>query len=139
MDLDLLFRVCSTMVLPGWLLLAVAPRWRHTQTIAGWVLPALMAAVYAAVLLPHFGATQGDFNSLNGVLTLFRDPRAVLAGWVHYLSFDLFIGAWEVREAQRRGVPHWVVVPCLALTLMLGPCGLLLFLAARGVWRRRET
>jgi len=28
----------------------------------------------------------------------------LLAGWTHYLAFDLFIGGWEVRDAQRRGI-----------------------------------
>ena len=57
---------------------------------------------------------------------LFTSPHAVLAGWIHYLAFDLFVGAWEVRDARRHGLSHWMVVPCLALTLMLGPFGLLI-------------
>ena len=62
---------------------------------------------------------------------LFRNPWALLAGWTHYLAFDLFIGAWEVRDAQQRGVPHLLVVPALVLTFLLGPSGLLLYLTMR--------
>jgi hypothetical protein len=58
----------------------------------------------------------------------------LLAGWVHYMAFDLFIGAWETRDARRAGVPHLMVVPCLILTFMLGPIGLLVYLALRA-WR----
>ena len=46
-------------------------------------------------------------------------------------AFDLFIGGWEGRDAQRRGIPPLLVVPALVLTVFLGPSGLLLYLALR--------
>jgi hypothetical protein len=63
------------------------------------------------------------------VRALFENPWLLLAGWTHYLAFDLFIGGWEVRDAQRRGIPHLLVVPALVLTFLFGPAGLLLYLA----------
>ena len=46
---------------------------------------------------------EGGFGSLADVATLFQKQELLLAGWIHYLAFDLFIGAWEVRDcaAQR--------------------------------------
>jgi hypothetical protein len=64
-------------------------------------------------------------------MTLFTSPSVVLVGWVHYLVFDLFVGAWEVRDAHRRSISHLFVVPCLVMTLMLGPIGLLAYLLLR--------
>jgi hypothetical protein len=61
----------------------------------------------------------------------FSAPHIVVAGWIHYLIFDLFVGAWESRDAVRRGVPLWLVIPCLLGTLMFGPLGLLLYLTVR--------
>jgi hypothetical protein len=81
----------------------------------------------------------GGFSSLSGVMTLFTSPHFALVGWVHYLAFDLFIGAWEVRDARRRLISHWFVVPCLVLTLMLGPVGLLAYLGLRFVLRREVS
>ena len=75
--------------------------------------------------------SEGGFSSLAGVRALFDNPWGLLAGWTHYLAFDLFIGGWEVRDAQRRGVPHLLIVPALALTFLFGPAGLLLYLATR--------
>ena len=51
----------------------------------------------------------------------------LLAGWVHYLAFDLFIGAWETRDAMARRVPRLLLAPCLVMTFMLGPIGLLCY------------
>ena len=52
-------------------------------------------------------------------------------GWVHYLAFDLFVGSWQVRDAQERGIPHLAVVPSLILTFLFGPVGLLLYFIIR--------
>ena len=53
----------------------------------------------------HFQGAEGGFGSLADVATLFGKPELLLAGWIHYLAFDLFIGAWEVRDAQRNEHP----------------------------------
>ncbi len=132
---DTVFLVCNNAVLPAWLLLAVAPGWRFTTRIvhAAWI-PLLLAVVYAGAFLLNTDAPEGGgFGSLAGVMALFTSPYAVLAGWVHYLAFDLFVGAWEVRDARRNGIAHWLVVPCLFFTLMLGPVGLALYLVLRVV------
>ncbi len=54
----------------------------------------------------HFGGSKGGSGSLAEVSMLFQDPWLLLAGWVHYLAFDLFIGSWEARDAARSGIPY---------------------------------
>jgi hypothetical protein len=58
---------------------------------------------------------------------LFQNRWLLLAGWVHYLAFDLLLGAWEVRTARREGISHAWVLPCLLATFLFGPAGYLLF------------
>jgi hypothetical protein len=86
------------------------------------------------LIVQHFGRSDGGFGSLAEVTRLFANPAMLLAGWLHYLAFDLFLGAWEVRDAQRHGVPHLLVVPCLLLTFLLGPIGLLSYMVIRMRW-----
>jgi len=127
------FLVCNYAVLLPWALLIGFPTspWT-TRIVHSMAIPVLLAAVYvwAFAALPQLPA-GGGFASLEGVMKLFSDPYAVLAGWVHYLVFDLFIGAWELRDSQRLGIAHRYVVPCLLFTLMLGPIGLGLYLLLR--------
>lgn len=141
MDLTTLFAVCNYGVLPFWLLLAVAPRARITQLLVhSPLLPACLGLVYAVVLFgTPAGPEEANMLSLAGVAALFEMESVVLAGWVHYLIFDLFIGAWQVRDAHRRGVHHGLVVPCLIGTLMFGPVGLLAYLLLRGATKRVFT
>jgi hypothetical protein len=102
-------------------------------------MPALLALVYVALVAVALPGSEGGFSSLAGVSALFDNPLGLLAGWTHYLVFDLFIGGWEVRDAQRRGISHLLIVPALVLTFLLGPGGLLLYLAIRSFAPNKST
>ena len=133
-----LFSIAGGLVLPGWLLLLFAPRWRYSaRLINAVIIPALLALLYIWLVLFHFKDSQGGFNSLEQVRLLFQNPYLLLAGWVHYLAFDLFIGSWEVRDASRLKIPHLAVIPCLLLTFFLGPAGLFCYLLLRFFMRKR--
>jgi Domain of unknown function (DUF4281) len=135
---EALFSLASTAVLPGWLLLVLAPRWRYTARLVAVVLiPGLLGLLYVVLIAARWGSAEGGFSSLADVRRLFGDPYLLLAGWVHYLAFDLFVGAWEVRDAQRLRVPHLLVGPCLVLTFLFGPAGLLLYGVVRAVRSRQ--
>jgi len=131
---ETVFSICGTLAMLGWALLVIAPRWRGTQMVAAIAIPLAIALVYLALIGRYMPGASGGFGSLADVAALFSQPGLLLAGWVHYLAFDLFVGAWEVRDATRHRVPHLLVVPCLLLTFMLGPIGLLAYLGLR-TWR----
>jgi len=131
--MDTLFSACGTAAFLGWLLLILVPRWRWTQVLSGTVIPLSIALVYLALIVRYMPGADGGFASLSDVAKLFARPGLLLAGWVHYLAFDLFIGSWEVRDATRRGVPHVLVIPCLIMTFMLGPMGLLTYWGIRSL------
>ena len=138
MPLEMLFKAANYTVLPFWLLLIVAPRWRWTQRLVhGPVVLLLLTPIYTYMLFGYAPPPEDmNFRTLYGVMVGFSAPHIVVAGWIHYLIFDLFVGAWEVRDAQRRGVSHWLVLPCLIATLMVGPVGLLLYVLVRFFWKR---
>ena len=115
----------------GWLLLVFFPKNSVARVISGLVLPIALSIVYLILIASNIRGAEGGFGSLADVGTLFGKRELLLAGWIHYLAFDLFIGAWEVRDAGRNQIPHLVVIPCLVMTFMLGPIGLLFYLAIR--------
>lgn len=134
-----LFSVLNLIALAAWLPLIVLPRWRWTATVVRLVAVPLLSAVYAMLVAAALPGNEGGFSSLAAVRALFADPWVLLAGWTHYLAFDLFVGGWQVRDAQQRGVPHLLVVPALVLTFLFGPAGLLLYLAVRWLTRGRAA
>lgn len=129
---DMLFQIANTTALAGWLVLLASPLVpAAADRISGTVIPLLLAVAYAGLILAYFGQGEGGFDTLTNVMKLFSRPEAVLAGWIHYLAFDLFIGAWETRTARAEGIPFLLVVPCLVLTFLFGPAGLLAFSVLR--------
>jgi hypothetical protein len=126
------FSLLNTIALAGWILMIGLPGRRWVTEIATSIaIPALLAVVYVALIASTFGPAEGSFSSLAGVAALFREPWLLLAGWVHYLAFDMLVGNWEVRDARARGIPHLLVVPCLVLTFLFGPAGWLLYTGVR--------
>lgn len=112
----------------GWLSLIFAGRMKYVASvICKFVIPGLLAAVYLSIVVTHWAGHKGGFASVQDVQQLFGDPWLLVAGWTHYLAFDLFLGAWQVRDAQRSNVPHWWTIPCLILTFLFGPVGFLLY------------
>lgn len=131
MDLEQVFSLASVLAAVGWLFLVFLPRRPIAVHVAGVFLPLLLALLYLYYIAMHMRGAEGGFGSLADVAALFQTRELLLAGWIHYLSFDLFIGAWEVRDSQASGIPHLVVIPCLIMTFMLGPIGLLFYFAIR--------
>jgi Domain of unknown function (DUF4281) len=124
-----LFQYANTTALLCWIVLIVLPK--RAAPALRFVVPTVMAVLYIWALSTAPKNPNGGFGSLMQVKALFSQDRAVLAGWVHYLAFDLFVGCWEVIDAQQRGIKHLLVVPCLVLTFMFGPAGLLLYFLLR--------
>ena len=107
MSPEQVFSIANTIALISWLLLVVAPRRRWvTETATSRVVPSLFAVLYVGIIGSMFGGAEGGFSTLTGVAALFTNRWLLLAGWVHYLAFDLLIGTWEVRDARERGIPH---------------------------------
>ncbi len=129
---DSIFQACNTLALAGWIALLAAPfAPRLSDRVAGLIVPLLLSVAYVGIMLAFWSGAEGGFNTLAAVMKLFTKPEIVLAGWIHYLAFDLFVGAWEVRTARREQIPFLLVVPCLVLTFMLGPAGFFAFSAIR--------
>ena len=129
---DVYFSWAGVLAFTGWgalLLSPLTPVW--AQRVGGLAIPAILSGGYAALILVHWADAPGGFGSLDDVAALLGHRGMLLAGWVHYLAFDLLIGAWIVRTARAERISFVLVVPCLPLTLMFGPAGYLAFLGLR--------
>ncbi len=129
--LETVFSFATFVAMFGWILLVVVPADPRAKLLAGIIIPLTLSAIYLVFIFLHFADAPGGFGSLAEVRTLFGKDELLLAGWVHYLAFDLFIGAWESRDSQRLQIPRLVMLPCYVMTFMLGPIGLLFYFAIR--------
>ena len=139
MSPETVFQLANTLVLPQWLLMVVAPRWSVTRWLMdAYLIPVCLAVIYVIYLFRGGPVDFGSFGSLAGLKALFANGGngVMLAGWVHYLAFDLVAGSVVVRDAQARQIPHWLIIVPLFFCFMLGPVGLLLYWLIRTVRTR---
>jgi hypothetical protein len=133
MDPASVFQVVNVLPLPVWLLWMAAPSSQLSRTVARSLWPmGVLAGLYLlflAIALSTGGFDPAGYGSLAGVMQLFDGEWATVAGWTHYLCFDLFVARWIMNDAPDAG--YWLT-PILFLTLMFGPVGLLCYLAVRG-------
>lgn len=128
MDFETLFSIAGLIAMIGWLCLLASPliaTW--ADWIAGLLLPLILSMGYIILLVIPVAESAGGFGTLADVMVLFSYEHAALAGWVHFLAFDLFIGAWVCRTARTESIRFWIVVPCLPLVFLFGPAGFLAF------------
>lgn len=123
------FSIANAMVLPMWLLLLFAPNWKVTRFLIDFkFIPLVLAVIYAFYVITGLIQTgMPDFGDLQSVMALFTEEEAVLAGWIHYLAFDLLVGMWMVTENRALGIHKGLMIPCLLGTYMFGPLGFMLF------------
>ncbi|QJB69527.1 ABA4-like family protein [Parasphingorhabdus halotolerans] len=138
MNWELIFTITNNFALVMWLILAIAPRKEIVLNGLFYGGAGLLALTYAAIVIPLMtgmigGGSSGsaDFTTLAGVQALLASDGGATIGWVHYLAFDLFVGIWIARNADRYGFNRIVQIPILFFTLMLGPLGLTLYLLLR--------
>ncbi len=135
MDSNTLFHVANITAFACWLILLAGLFWPAARSLARLlgqaIIPILFGSLYCWFLFSSYGQTDGSFTSLTGVRSLFSNDGILLAGWLHYLIFDLFIGTWVRDDAEHWAVNRLALIPCLVLCFLMGPFGLLLYLLLR--------
>jgi Domain of unknown function (DUF4281) len=131
MNTEIIFSIFNTSVLPVWVLMLFAPKWKVTNWfINTQIVPTIIALAYAIIIFSMIDTMQGaDFSSLAGIKKLFSSSNdfQISAAWFHYLAFDLIVGTIILKESQILQINHLFVVPCLIFTFLLGPVGFFMF------------
>ena len=134
MTAEQIFSVANLVALSGWLIIIIFPRWFGADKFIIGVIITLLSVAYLALIIKTFDPEDfSGFSSLSGVMKLFSDPWLLLAGWIHYLAFDLLAGLFISKNAAKQGIRHAYIIPSLLLTFLFGPVGLLVYLVTRWV------
>jgi len=140
MSLEQLFSSASILAMLGWVILLFLPRrWEWLNRIPALFIPIILSVLYTFLIARYFFSTDGGFDTLANVQQLFTNPAAALAGWVHYLAFDLFIGAIIAKKSDEIGLSRLIQVPILILAFMFGPIGFLIFSIMKPVIQRYRS
>lgn len=136
MNPSIIFKVANGITLLSWFVLILSPnQTKVIRLLRFFVSGLVLGGVYIFSIFIGSGEAEGNFSSLESVRSLFANDYFLLAGWIHYLAFDLFLGTWEVEDGLKVGINRWVLVPVLALTFYFGPAGFVLYLILRTISR----
>ena len=134
------FSIANMIAMPMWVLMLFLSKWKVTRFLIDFkVIPLTLAFMYAIYIVQAVGVSgMMDFGSLKSVMTLFTEENAVLAGWIHYLAFDLLIGMWILDQNKELKINQLAIAPCLFLTFTLGPIGFLLFMIIKTIKQKQS-
>ncbi len=134
------FSIAGMIAMPMWLLMILVPKWKVTQFLMEYkVIPIVLAVLYVIYIIQaiSIGGSM-DFGSLGSVMELFTEENAVLAGWIHYLAFDLVVGMWMLDQNKEVKIHQLMMAPCLFGTFMFGPAGFLLFMIIKTLTSKKS-
>ena len=121
-----LFALANSAAMAGWAVLVIGPRrFDWVNAVALWIIPSALSLGYALIVLTRFAGAGGGFDSLTSVAALLSNDWALLGAWVHFLAFDLFVGAIMAARMDRAGVGRVVQAPILLAIFLFGPFGFL--------------
>ncbi len=132
MSASTIFSFGNSFVLLGWILLVFLPDWKYTQVVILNGIVVFFSILYSYLLGRDIGSFDpNSFSTLANVKILFQNDDAVAAGWLHYLAFDLFVGAYIVRDSRKLAISRWIYTPILPFAFMFGPVGYLIYFLAK--------
>jgi hypothetical protein len=137
-----LFSAFSMLAMAGWIILALGVAMKRDwlrDAVAGTYIPIAISAAYLILIVFFFSGAEGGFDTLENVQKLFTSPWAALAGWIHYLAFDLFMGARIARGFAEQELPRWPLVLLLPVTFLFGPIGYFAFEITKATNLRLRT
>ncbi|MBA6155699.1 DUF4281 domain-containing protein [Tenacibaculum sp. S7007] len=123
------FSIAGMITTPMWILMIFFPKWKVTNYLISFkIVPIILSFIYTIYIINTISINgMPDYGNLDSVMKLFTEENAVLAGWVHYLVFDLIIGMWILNASKKLNIHQLIIAPCLFATFMFGPVGFLLF------------
>ena len=134
MNASSIFSFGNSFVLIGWILLVFLPDWKYTQVLILNGVVVFFSILYSYLIGRDIGSFDpNSFSTLANVKALFQNGDAVAAGWLHYLAFDLFVGAYIVRESKKVGTSRWIYTLILPFAFMFGPVGYLIYFIAKTI------
>ena len=123
-----IYAVINSCSAPLWLLMVLLPRAPLTRRAVSLATPlyAVLGASYVGLLAAGWGGERVDFRDPETVRAGLAQPKGFLAGWAHYIAFDLFVGRWIWEQGLIQGRSTRAA---LLLTWFTGPAGLTVWLA----------
>lgn len=135
---EILYLWVNIGVLPFWLLIIFFPRSYLCKYLATSIFPIfLLSGAYMLVL---YKAYIGSFDFIENfnlylgiayVSDLFKDNSYLLMFWIHFVSINLFVGGWMLKDSEKFTINKTIMFFPLIITYLIGPIGIFIYWIVR--------
>ena len=132
--IEILYFWVNLGVLPFWLILIFFPSSIINKFFVTSILPILLLsgayifALYKSYLNSYdFISNFELYLSMSNLSNLFSNNLFLILFWIHFVSINLFIGGWMVRDSQKLLINKILVAFPLIITYLIGPLGIFIY------------
>ena len=132
--IEILYFWINLGVLPFWLILIFFPSSNINKFFVTSILPILLLsgayifALYKSYLNSYdFISNFELYLSMSNLSNLFSNNLFLILFWIHFVSINLFIGGWMVRDSQKLYINKILVAFPLIITYLIGPLGVFIY------------
>jgi len=132
--IEILYFWVNLGVLPFWLILIFFPQSNLSKYFVTSIFPfLLLSGAYVFMLYKSYLNTY-DFDSnfelylsISNLSNLFSNNLFLMLFWIHFISINLFVGGWIVRDSQKFMINKILVGIPLIITYLIGPLGIFIY------------
>ena len=132
--IEILYFWVNLGILPFWLILIFFPSSNINKFFATSILPILLLsgvyifALYKSYLNSYdFISNFELYLSISNLSNLFSNNLFLILFWIHFVSINLFVGGWMVRDSQKLYINKILVAFPLIITYLIGPLGVFIY------------
>ncbi len=132
--IEILYFWVNLGVLPFWLLLIFFPSSNLGKYFVTSIFPfLLLGGTYIFVLYKSYLSSFdfiGNFELYLGIsylTNLFSNKLFLILFWIHFVSINLFVGGWMVKDSQKFLINKVLLAFPLIITYLIGPLGVLIY------------
>ena len=121
-------------VLPFWLVLIFFPQSNLNRYFVTSIFPIfLLSGAYIFLLYKSylnsydFSANFELYLNFSNLSTLFSNDLFLMMFWIHFISINLFVGGWIVKDSQKFSINKILVGIPLIITYLIGPLGIFFY------------
>jgi hypothetical protein len=133
-SIETLYMWINIGVLPLWFMLIFFPQSHISRIFVASIFPIfVLSGVYIFILYKSYLIGydfSGNFTlylGLNELSRLFEDHLYLMLFWTHFISINLFVAGWIVKDSQRLYINKVLVAIPLIITYLIGPIGLFIY------------
>ena len=142
--IEMIYLWVNVGVIPFWLILLFFPQSKICGIFVTSIFPFLVLALLYVYLLYYFYNSGynfiENFNLYFGFFelrNLFENEAFLILFWGHFISINLFCGAWITRDSQKLFISKYLIFFPIMLTYFVGPMGLLIYWLIRIIYAKR--